>query len=569
MNQEQYDVIVIGSGAGGGTVAQELAASGKKILILERGDHLPVEADNWDPKTVFIDRKYRTTEQWVDKDGELFTPNTHYWVGGNTSFYGAVLMRFRESDFEEVQHADGISPAWPISYNDLAPWYARAEAHWQVRGQSGVDPTAPPRKVDYQHDAVTHEPEIARLEKHLKEHCGWNPFPLPLGIRRDNSDPQGSTQNLGTHVCVKCKFCGGYPCKVQAKSDARTLCIAPIKDLPNVTLLTGRHVDQLISSNCGNHVDEVLCTGPDGEERFRGEMIVLAAGAVNSAALLLRSTCEQHPNGLANGSDQVGRNYMFHNMSAIISLTPHEVSADFPKTLGVNDFYNGDPDGSYEYPMGHVQTLEYMTGDVIEGQVSEMIPHWLIPDWLSENIGKRMLSFLVLSEDLPSADNRVRWDGERVHLAYTFSNLEGHERLVKKFDGALDVFCEKSRWFSDHHFQFTQLLPIYGTAHQCGTARMGNDPETSVVNADCRAHEVDNLYIADTSVFVSSAAVNPTLTLVANAMRVASIIDARLEGRLAKPTTYQEQIAETPPKPYEKKPGWFTRLLILLGLRQA
>lgn len=557
-NSSNYDIIVIGSGAGGGTIAQELAKTGKSILILERGEHLPVEADNWNPKAVFVDRKYRTREKWADKDGNLFTPNTHYWVGGNTSFYGSVLMRFRESDFKEVEHIDGVSPAWPISYADLQPWYAKAEAHWQVRGDDGDDPTAPPRNAPFPYEAVSHEPEISRLEKHLREHCKWKPISLPLGIMRNNQDKMGADLELGPNVCVRCKFCGGYPCQKKAKCDARTICIDPILDLPNVTLLTGRHVDRLVASNCGHHVDEVICSGPNGEERFSGGIVVLAAGAANSAAILLRSTCDKHPNGLANGSDQVGRNYMFHTMSAIVSITGHEISADFPKTLGLNDFYHGDPDGSYDYPMGHVQTLEYMTGDVLEGQVAEVIPHWLIPDWMSENIGKRMLSFLVLSEDLPLSENRIRWDGERIHLEYTYTNIESHQRLVKKFDSALDAFCDKSRWFSDHHFQMSKLLPIYGTAHQCGTARMGNDPKTSVVNVDCRAHEVDNLYITDTSVFVSSAAVNPTLTLVANAMRVAEKIADRLEQNTAEQVEHQTQIAEAAPKKVKK--GWLSRL---------
>ena len=360
-----------------------------------------------------------------------------------------------------------------------------------MRGDDSDDPTAPPRDVSFNHAPLEHEPEISRLEQHLREDCGWNPIKLPLGVMRNNEDPMGAEKELGPNVCVRCKFCGGYPCKIQAKSDARTICIDPIKDLPNITLLTGRHVDELVASNCGHHVDEVVCTGPDGEETYSADIVVLAAGAANSAALLLRSTCKNHPNGLANGSDQVGRNYMFHTMSAIVSLTGHEVSADFPKTLGLNDFYHGDPDGSYNFPMGHVQTLEYMTGDVLEGQVGDMVPHWLIPNWLSGNIGKRMLSFLVLSEDLPMPENRIRWDGERIHLEYTYNNLESHKRLVKKFDGALDTFCDESRWVSDHHFQISKLLPIYGTAHQCGTARMGHDPKTSVVNVDCRAHEVD------------------------------------------------------------------------------
>lgn len=545
---DHYDLIVIGSGAGGATVAQALADTGKRILILERGEHLPREADNWSAEAVFINSKYRTDEKWLDKDNKEFTPNTHYWVGGNTTFYGGVLMRFREGDFEERQHEGGVSPAWPISYDELSPWYDKAEALWRVRGQAGVDPCEPPRTGPYAHAPVGHEPEIARLDAHLKENMGWKPFPLPLGVMRDDADPVRS-------ACVRCQFCGGYPCLVKAKSDARTISIDPLLDAENVTILTGRMVDRLEVEDCGSLIKEVVCTNADGiEEVYTSDLVVLAAGAANSAAVLLRSTCEGHPNGLANGSDQVGRNYMFHTMTAIVSLTAHSVDADFPKTLGINDFYWGDPDGSYDYPMGHVQTLEYMKGETIEGQIKEMLPPALVPNFLSRNIAKRMLSFLVLSEDLPLPENRVRWDGQQIHLDYTYNNLEGHKRLVAKMDNALDNFADENCKIWDHHYQVSQLLPIYGTAHQCGTARMGDDPATSVVNRDCRAHEVSNLFITDTSVFCSSAAVNPTLTLVANALRVSEVIRERLMGAAPlAPVAELAQTAEAPPKQGRKK----------------
>jgi len=543
-----YDLIIIGSGAGGATVAQALADTGKRILILERGEHLPREPDNWNPSAVFIDGKYRTDEKWLDKDNKEFTPNTHYWVGGNTTFYGGVLMRFREGDFEEREHAGGISPAWPISYDELSPWYDKAEALWRVRGEAGSDPCEPPRNKDYDHAPVGHEPEIARLDAHLKENMGWKPFPLPLGVMRDDHDPVRS-------ACVRCQFCGGYPCLVKAKSDARTISIDPLLNAENVTILTGRMVDRLEVEDCGDEIKEVVCTNTDGqEERYTADLFVLAAGAANTAAVLLRSKCEGHPNGLANGSDQVGRNYMFHTMTAIVSLTAHTVNADFPKTLGINDFYWGDPDGSYDYPMGHVQTLEYMKGETIEGQIKEMLPPALIPDFISRNIAKRMLSFLVLSEDLPLPENRIRWDGKQIHLDYTYNNLEGHKRLVAKMDNALDNFADENCKIWDHHYQVSQLLPIYGTAHQCGTARMGHDPATSVVNKDCRAHEVSNLFITDTSVFCSSAAVNPTLTLVANALRVSETIRKRLMGaKPLSPVAALAQTAEAPPKQGRKK----------------
>ncbi len=518
-----YDVVIIGSGAGGGTIAQSLAHTGKSILILERGQHLPVEEDNWDAGAVFIDKKYSSKEKWQNKHGHKFTPNEHYWVGGNTSFYGAVLMRFRREDFIERMHTGGFSPAWPISYDDLAPYYDKAESLWEVRGQRGEDPTEPEDAPPFNHPRVEHESEIARFVSHVENRFGWQPFNLPLGVRRTDG-----AVNPGP--CLKCKTCGGFPCKVKAKVDARTVAIEPLSNARNVTLLPGRFVKRLDTCRAGDEISSIVCDGPEGEERYKGDIVVLAAGAANTAAILLRSGNAHHPAGLANRSDQVGRNYMFHTMSAIVAVAAHDIEANFPKTFGLNDFYHSDPDGGFDYPMGHVQSLEYMNGETLEGQLDTKIEFLdrLIPDRIADDVARKMLSFLVLSEDLPQPDNRILWTNNAIQLNYSYNNLEGHRRLVKKFDAALDGFCDKRHHLTDHHFHIDQLLPIYGTAHQCGTARMGDDPERSVVNSFGKAHDLDNLYIADTSIFVSSAAVNPTLTLVANCLRIGEHLAERL-----------------------------------------
>lgn len=326
---QTYDLIIIGSGAGGATLAQRLAPTGKSILILERGEHLPREAENWNPKEVFIRQRYRTKEQWLDKHGHPFTPNTHYWVGGNTTFYGAALMRMRERDFTEVQHAGGISPAWPISLTDMAPYYDQAERLWQVHGRRGDDPTEVGNEPPYAWPPVSDDPGVAALRKHWQD-IGWQPFCLPLGVRVDEAHPL-------TTPCIKCKTCGGYPCLLMAKCDARTLAVDPILGLDNITLLTGRKVLRLDTDPSGRTVTEVVCQTDDGEERWRGDIVVLAAGATNSAVVLLNSASAAHPNGLANGSDQVGRNYMFHNSTAVVSLTLDQEAVRFPKTMAVND----------------------------------------------------------------------------------------------------------------------------------------------------------------------------------------------------------------------------------------
>jgi choline dehydrogenase-like flavoprotein len=519
---QHYDVVIIGSGAGGASLAQRLAPTGKSILILERGEFLPREVDNWDPRAVFVHHKYRTHEQWFDLNGRPFTPNTHYWVGGNTTFYGAALLRLRERDFEEVRHAGGVSPAWPISYAELKPYYAEAEALWKVHGQRGVDPTEAPDDPPYPYPPIRHDPGVGRLHDHLAG-LGWKPFTLPLGVDLDDDKPWAST-------CIRCQTCGGYPCLVRAKSDARTRALYPILDLPNVTLLTGKKALRLETDPSGRTVTEVVCLNAAGEEeRFRGDIVVGAAGAVNTAALLLASANAAHPNGLANGSDQVGRNYMFHTLSAVVSLTPGLMESSFPKTLAVNDFYWNDPRGGFDYPMGHIQLLEYMSGQTLEGQVSNLLPPALAPGFLFDGAAKRMLSLLVISEDLPDPDNRVRLGGDgRIILEYRHNNLDGHKRLVRTLEKALDGFTDVRHPISQHHFEFDSLLPLYGTAHMNGTTRFGRDPKASVLDAWCKAHELDNLYIVDASFFPSSAAVNPTLTIVANAMRVGDHLKDRL-----------------------------------------
>jgi choline dehydrogenase-like flavoprotein len=522
----RFDIVIIGSGAGGATLAQRLAPTGKSILILERGEHLPREAENWSPKSVFIERRYRTKDHWYDKHGHPFTPNTHYWVGGNTTFYGAALMRMRARDFTEVRHAGGVSPAWPISLADLAPYYDEAEALWQVHGHRGDDPTEAGDEPPYVYPAVHHDPGVAALKGHW-EMQGWKPFSLPLGVKLDQAHPVTST-------CIKCKTCGGYPCLLRAKCDARTLAIEPIMGLPNVTLLTGRKVVRLETDPTGRTVTEVVCETKEGEERWAGDIVALAAGAAPTAVVLLSSANAAHPNGLANGSDQVGRNYMFHNSTAMVSLTAAHQTVTFPKTLAVNDFYFGDPEGGYDFPMGHIQLLEYMSGQTLEGQIEDWLPPALVPDALSGAAAERMLSMLVISEDLPMPDNRVTVDADgRITLNYTFSNLEGHDRLVSKLKASLDGFVDHAHPISQHHFQFDSLLPLYGTAHQCGTTRFGTDPATSVLDVNCKAHELDNLYVVDTSFFCSANAVNPTLTVVANALRVGDHLIERLAAARA------------------------------------
>jgi choline dehydrogenase-like flavoprotein len=520
-SSKHYDVIIIGSGAGGGTLAQALAATGKSILILERGEDIPHEEENRDPKAVFIDKRYRTHEKWLDRNDRAFVPNTNYWVGGNTSFYGAALMRMKKRDFEAVEHKDGLSPAWPLNYQDMSPYYARAEKLWRVHGTRGIDPNDLPDDPPYPYPALRDDPSVAVLKNHFAD-LGWHPSPLPLGVNRDDDHPA-----LGT--CVRCNTCGGFPCFFNAKSDARSITLEPIRALPNVTLLTGHKVLRLITDDAGKTVVAVETQGPEGVESFRGDIVVVSAGAVNSAVILLASASEAHPNGLANSSGLVGRNYMFHTTSAVISVISESLNSSFPKTFAINDFYFGEPDGTFAYPMGQIQLLEYMSGQTLEGQIADYIPPSLIPNFLADDVARHLVAFLTMTEDLPMEDNRVTLtpDGQ-IKLTYKPNNLEAHTRLTRKLENGLRGFTLSQHTLFEPHFEIDELLPLLGTAHQCGTLRFGRDPASSVLDINCKAHDLDNLYAVDSSFFVSSSAVNPTLTIVANALRVADHLIERL-----------------------------------------
>ena len=518
MSTDRYDVIIIGSGAGGGTLAYRLAPSGRRILIIERGGYLPRERENWNAEAVFGEERYKAVETWHDKDGRAFHPGIHYWVGGNTKMYGAVLLRMRERDFEMVRHADGVSPAWPLSYVDFAPYYTEAERLYHVHGRRGSDPTEPPCEEPYPFPAVSHEPRIQQLSDDL-ERAGHHPFPLPVGIMLDE-------QRMEDSHCIRCSTCDGFPCLVQAKADAHVVAVRPALRHPNVTLLTNAYVERIETSATGREAHSVAVRRNGETERYRADIVVVACGAINSAALLLRSANATHPDGLANGSGVVGRHYMCHNNSALIAISRQPNPTRFQKTLGLNDFYFGSKEE--DFPLGHIQMLGKTDAAMFRGE-----SHRLLPGFAAGKLASHALDFWLTSEDLPDPANRVlleRDGGIRLH--YTPNNLKPHERLTKKLRHLLDhIGCEPH--LLPQNAYFGKRLPIAGTGHQNGTIRFGRDPESSALDVNCRAHEVDNLYVVDGSFFVSSSAVNPTLTIVANALRVGDHLLDRLDSRSA------------------------------------
>jgi choline dehydrogenase-like flavoprotein len=506
---EHYDVIIAGSGAGGGTLAHTLAASGKRILLLERGDFLPRELENWEPKPVFVAGRYISPDTWFDRDGKQFQPQVHYFVGGATKLYGAALYRLRPGDFEEIKHVNGISPAWPVSYGDFEAWYSRAERLYQVHGADGEDPTEGPRSEPYPWPAVSHEPRIQQISDDLAK-GGYHPFHAPCGILLNEADRPRST-------CIRCATCDGYPCLVHAKADAEVIAVRPLLGRDNVTLLTGAEVTRLETDDSGRTVTGVVVSRDGNREVYRGDIVAISAGAANSAKILLNSASDRHPRGLANGSDQVGRNYMFHNCKAIVALAKEKNDTVFQKTLGINDFYFATKD--YQWPMGNIQMIGKSNAEAMRGEQPEKT--MFAPNWTLADVAEHAVDFWLTTEDLPVPENRVTTDKDgHVHLTYSATNDEEAGRLYGELKKILNHTGMAAHHVLRKNFYMDMSIPVAGCAHQAGTCRFGTDPAASVLDVNCKAHELDNLYVVDTSFFPSIGAVNPALTAMANAIRV-------------------------------------------------
>ena len=519
-NSEHYDIIIIGTGAGGGTVAHELAPTGKKILILERGEFLPKEKDNWNPTEVYQNQRYFTDEQWYDKKGKAFRPQMCYWVGGNTKIYGAALLRMRERDFEQVQHKGGISPGWGLKYQDFAPYYAKAEKLFDVHGDRTEDPTEPPAEHNYPYPPVAQEPFMQEIVDKLTD-MGLNPFHLPVGLKLNEIDRTLSE-------CIRCDTCDGFPCLVEGKADAEINCIRPARQYDNVTLMTGAKVERLYTNTAGTEITEVETVINAQRHYFSADLVIVSCGTTNSAALLLRSANDAHPSGLANSSDQVGRNYMKHLTTAMVALSDRPNESTYQKTIGLNDYYWGEPD--FPYPMGMVQN----TGNVKAGMIPAEAPSLLAPyvkftpGAALEVIAKHSTGWWLQTEDLPDPNNRVEWKNGQLHLSYTPNNLEARDRLIDRWTSILKKVDRSYKHVIPFGLYPRNHLPLSSVGHQVGTCRFGSDPASSVLDLNCRTHDVNNLYVVDGSFFPSQVGVNPTLTIVANAIRVTEHLKKRM-----------------------------------------
>jgi choline dehydrogenase-like flavoprotein len=483
------DVIIIGSGMGGATLAAQLAPTGRRILIVEKGERLKPSSADRDVEAIFGRAHFRPKEEWLDGDNQLFNPGNYYNVGGNSKFYGAVLLRYRREDFSPLRHMGGTTPGWPIAYDSLEPWYQRAEHLFEVRGVLGEDPTEPPHSGSYDHRPVPDEPAIADLRRRLKS-VGLHPASLPLGVDIDTWLAHGRTT------------WDAFPDTCGGKKDAETVSLAVALRHPNVSLVTGCEVTRLLAGDSGKITGvEVLNQGET--KILSAPLVVLAAGAVRSAAILLSSANENHPQGLANRSDQVGRNFMNHNCSAVLALHPFRRNPSiYQKTLLVNDFYlTGGPNGE---PLGNIQLLGKITGPILASSspLPRPLAHW---------IADRSIDLYAMSEDLPNAESRVTVRNGRIMLDWKRSNWEAHLALVEK----LKSLIRKAGYPVVLSRPFDRRTP----SHQCGTARMGSDPMTSVVDSFGRSHDHRNLFIVDASILPTSAAVNPALTIAALALR--------------------------------------------------
>lgn len=495
----RFDIIIIGTGAGGGTLAYALAPTGKRILILEKGEYIPREKENWNPESLYMNARYRTDERWVSAEGKKFQPTVYHRVGGSTKIYGSALFRLRHDDFHELQHYEGISPAWGLKYEDMEPYYYQAEKLYKVHGKRGEDPIEPVANQEYPFSAIPHEPRIQDVANKLGE-LGLNPFSLPMGINIDVNHPQKSP-------CIRCDTCDGFPCLVDAKGDAQVCCIDKAIKYDNVTLLVGADVTRLVTSSSGREIKSVEAIINNVRESFSADIVVVSCGAINSAALLLRSGNENHPQGLANSSGMVGRNLMKHNATKLYGISSAPNETKFQKTLGINDFYFGSPED--EYPLGHVHLMGKHTWEMMRPD----FPKW-VPDGLLKKMANRSVDWWVQSEDLPSINNYVRINSEgKIQVKYTPNNMEAHNRLKKRFISIL-----KKAGFSIFQ-EFTMPLKVMN--HQAGTCRFGEDSNNSVLDLNCRTHDVDNLYVVDSSFFPSISGINPALTIIANALRVA------------------------------------------------
>ncbi|GHC45755.1 GMC oxidoreductase [Roseibacillus persicicus] len=490
---KEIEFLVIGSGPGGTSAALKLVAAGRQVLMIEQGDFLPKEKENRDSREVYGETRYRTQERWRDQEGETFQPWMHFHVGGNAKLYGSAHFRFRKADFEELEYPDGLSPAWPLAYEDYASYYDEAEKLYRVHGERAADDSEPTDRA-YPYPAIGDERDIALLREGLGA-VGVSTFPLPLGV-----DPEGESEGWKTDLA----HFDAYPDPSLSKADPEAVALESLRK-GSFELQTRTKALRFLRD--GRRVVGLEVEREGRKEILRAQNYICSAGAIQSARLFLQSEDDGH---FANSSGQVGRNYMAHLCSTAVATFEETMTSDFAKTFGTNHWYQPDRGGCLA---GSIQTqgkwdatqyeLEEWTRDVEFGP---------------EGLAKQGLEFFFMTEDLPKAENRVLLDGKdglRLHRVLTNKSL--HEKLVREFGEKLRGLPEGSLTLRRYR---SRMMPLAWCTHQCGTLRFGDDPVNSVLDRNCRTHDLENLWVLDGSFFPSSSALNPTLTIVANALRV-------------------------------------------------
>jgi len=496
-----YDIVIIGSGIGGATILNALSDSGARILLLERGEQLPETSAARDADEVFVKQSFKSDERWRNADGELFSPGNYYYLGGNSKFYGAVMLRYRERDFARIDFAAGTSPAWPFSYRELAPFYQRAETLYQVRGTVGEDSCDPSGERGFVEPPIADEPYIAHVRQRLLKK-GYHPFSLPLAV------------DIKRWLARSATPWDGFPDTDSGKMDAQAAALNPALKSDHVQLVSGAKVTRLNASECGKRIRSVTFEYQGALHSVAANTVILSAGAINSAALLLASKCARFPNGLSNSSDQVGRNFMNHNCSALLAINPFKRNRSvYQKTIAINDFYFGEKQGSE--PLGNIQLLGKLNGSILAAGLPRhfrRLPRSIL-NWLADH----SVDWYVMSEDLPDADSRVTVGEDGIiQLSWKRSNYKAHRKLLraaKKMARAGGALITLSKPFDSS-----------APSHQCGTVRMGDDPLTAPLDSYCKSYDQRNLFVVDASFLPNSAAVNPALTIAAQALRVAEYI---------------------------------------------